>query len=194
MSKLKTGWSISVAIALVAIMCQPWVNQLSWDRQLILKHGQLWRLLSGILVHANTWHTLMNIVALGLISALFASRFKWHQWLALIISLTIIANSLLLLQTKTMDYVGLSGVLHGLVVYCALFHYYKRPIESRFILIGVIVKLILEEWLPHGLGDQHLIGIPIATKVHLIFSVTAVLLFCITHKISSRRNTSPIKP
>ncbi|CAG9001568.1 MAG: hypothetical protein CENE_03591 [Candidatus Celerinatantimonas neptuna] len=193
MPKLKTGWPVSIIVIFMTLICQPWVNQLSWDRQLILKQDQLWRLLSGIFVHANIWHALMNIAALGLISLLFASAFKWHQWLILIISLTIIANSLLLLQTQTIDYVGLSGVLHGIVVYCALTLYHKRPIESRFILTGVVIKLILEEWLPHGLGDQRLIGMPVATRVHLFFSITAVLLFYLTHKFMHCRNRSSTK-
>ncbi|MFM2483625.1 rhombosortase [Celerinatantimonas yamalensis] len=167
---------MSVAIAVLALICQPWMDQLSWNRALIIQ-GQWWRLFTGVLVHADLLHYTMNMAALTVITILFAQRYSATEWLLLIILLIGLANSVLLFDSSLNDYVGLSGVLHGLVVFCALRQFRDLKWESGAILIAVSCKLILEYFHPNGLGDQHFIHMPVATSVHRTFAIIAISLY-----------------
>lgn len=172
------NWLVSATIAFTALILQPWVNSLSWNK-LAIEHNQWWRLLSGTLVHADWLHCAINLVALAIISLLYAKLFNLWQWLALIATLVIISNSTLLYFTNVSDYVGLSGLLHGLFVYALLKQFAEHKIESTLLLGATTIKLILEYFHPSGLGDQSLLGMSVATSVHRTFVIIAVCLFIV---------------
>lgn len=160
---------------MLSLLLQPWVEPLSWQRDSIIYGHQYWRLLTGVFVHANLPHYLMNSAALMLIALLFGQRLSLKHWAIISLLITLIANSLLLLQHQTYDYVGLSGLLHALVLYAAMMSLSQAKLESILILAALGIKLILEWYFPNGLGDQQFIAVPVATVVHRYFSLTALI-------------------
>lgn len=89
---------------------------LRYDRQLILE-GQVWRLLSAHLVHLGWSHLWLNLGGLALVWALVGERFSERSWLVvLLIDALVTGLGLLILNPDLRWYVGLSGVLHGLLV------------------------------------------------------------------------------
>ena len=79
--------------------------------------GQAWRWFSGHLVHLGWTHALMNIAALVIIAWAFGPRFRAAHWLIISVGSALAVDAGLLLVGPGVDwYVGLSGVLHGLVV------------------------------------------------------------------------------
>ncbi|CAG9297152.1 rhomboid family GlyGly-CTERM serine protease [Celerinatantimonas diazotrophica] len=163
-------------VAIAALITQPWVNVLSWNK-LAIEHGQWWRLATGVLVHANWLHCAINLIALAVITLLYAKLFSPWQWLTLIIALITISNTALLYFSHLSDYVGLSGLLHGLFVYALLKQFPRHKIESSLLLVATAIKLTLEYFHPAGLGDQKLLGMPVATAVHRTFVIVAIGLF-----------------
>ncbi|MFM2483240.1 rhombosortase [Celerinatantimonas sp. YJH-8] len=159
---------------------------MGWGRFEIIYQHQYWRLLTGILVHANLWHWLMNVGALLLIAAIFGKQLSLKHWGIISLIMTLIANGLLLLQVQTRFYVGLSGLLHGLLVYVALHQFTRAKLESSLILTAIALKIYLEFIFPQGLGDQQLISVPVATIVHRYFCFTAIICFIIFTKIIKR--------
>ena len=180
-AKLSLGpWMVSVSIAILACAMQPWVNMLSWNRFAIM-HGQFWRLITGVLVHGNWTHNLINLLALATLTWLFGLLFDWKTWLRLLLVLTLSVNVALLWISSTVDYVGLSGVLHGVFIYCVCQQFSKRPIESSILLVGLFIKLILEWHYPTGLGDQAFIDMPVATNIHRLFITVSLGLLLLEH-------------
>ena len=53
---------------------------LRYERSAILD-GELWRLLTGHLVHGNAWHLALNVAGMGLVALLFGRDYSPGQWL-----------------------------------------------------------------------------------------------------------------
>ncbi len=87
-------------------------SQLAWSRE-GLAAGELWRLLTPVLVHASPEHLMANLAQwLGI--AWFA-RWGWKRWAAQVLFLSL-ATHAALLGTSLGLYVGASGVGYGLLV------------------------------------------------------------------------------
>ncbi len=131
--------------------------------------GQAWRWLSGHLVHLGWSHALMNLAALVLIAWVFGSRFRAAHWLIITLGSVLAVDVGLLLVGPGVDwYVGLSGVLHGLVVAGAAAMFAgKERATAALILVAVALKLAWEIVigpLPHA---AELAGGPVLVEAHL---------------------------
>lgn len=84
--------------------------------------GELWRLLTGNLMHSNGWHLLMNVGGLLLATLLVGHLFSKRHFIGLALSNGLAVGVLIYwLNPEINYYVGLSGYLHGLFIYGALF-------------------------------------------------------------------------
>lgn len=123
----KPWWSdIRWTLGLVAVMAvlnlglfgwapQPFqglIDYLEYDRQAIL-HGEVWRLLTGNLVHWSLEHFFLD-VGVFLVVGLLYERYltRWYPWLMLGTA-TLVGIALLLFQPDLAVYRGLSGVDSG---------------------------------------------------------------------------------
>lgn len=116
---LATGLMISrclLGAALMLIAAQLIGMETLQYQRLEILDGELWRLATGHIVHLGWGHALMNFVGLALALALFpgvAARLD-GVWIALGSALAI-DTGLLVFEPDIDWYVGLSGVLHGLL-------------------------------------------------------------------------------
>lgn len=80
-----------------------------------LARGELWRLISGHLVHLNAGHLLLNVAGLGMVWLLFAAEYTLGRW-ALVAAAGVLAMDagFWSLMPGLVWYVGLSGLLHAL--------------------------------------------------------------------------------
>ncbi|MEJ2453438.1 MAG: rhombosortase [Candidatus Thiodiazotropha sp.] len=116
-----------------------WQQVLQYQREAILS-GELWRLVSGHLVHMNAPHLLMNLLGLWLIWLLFFNRESsgilcFYRLPAVLIGS---ALTLLALNPEVAWYRGLSGILHGLLALGLL-----RQCESQRLTGGVLLLLFV---------------------------------------------------
>lgn len=88
---------------------------LRYEREAIVG-GEYWRLMTGHLVHLGWGHLLLNLAGLALLWALFASGYTLWRWLVIVLfSIACIDAGFLLFEPQLRWYVGLSGVLHGVM-------------------------------------------------------------------------------
>ena len=91
-------------------------EQLRYDRVAIMT-GEVWRLLSAHFVHLGSSHFALNMAGLGLVWYLTGHAMSRSQWIAVLaFSAAVIDLGFWFLNPDLRWYVGLSGVLHGLLV------------------------------------------------------------------------------
>jgi rhomboid family GlyGly-CTERM serine protease len=139
----------------------------------MVSEGQIWRLLSGHLVHLSWGHFLMNALALLAICGLFSSwmiprTFLW--WMAASACST--GLGLLWLEPQLGWYVGLSGVLHGLLIAGSI----HEAVEARSageramgiaLLVAIISKLAWEQAYGPLPGSEAAAGGRVIVDAHL---------------------------
>jgi rhomboid family GlyGly-CTERM serine protease len=112
-------WLLPVAIVIVLLIVmhggEHAAEMLRYQREAVLS-GEAWRLLTGHLVHADGSHLLWNILGLALVFALFAGEYSPGEWsVVMLASTAAIDLGFLAFEPQIAWYVGLSGVLHGLM-------------------------------------------------------------------------------
>ena len=141
---------IALAVPLAALLAiqasgAAAVALLRYDRAAIAA-GQVWRLWTGNLVHANPRHLLMNAAAFALLWTLFVRDAPLRCWLAVSFgAATTIAACLWFLEPNIAWYVGLSGVLHGIWAAASAWAWRR---ERRFALLTLALlaaKLVAEQ-------------------------------------------------
>lgn len=136
-----------------------------------IAHGQLWRLLTCHLVHLGWLHLTLDLAGLVIIWLLVGVAYSVRTWWLLILVIALgISGGLYLLRPALLWYVGLSGLLHGMLTAGALGQIHRRPVESGVILAGLTAKLTWEQL--HGPLSGALLAGPVVVDAHLYGSIT----------------------
>jgi len=159
--------------------------QVRYDRAAILL-GEGWRLFSGHLLHLGWVHLALNLAGLGLIVALF-----WQYWSTLkfvfvfLFSLAAVDVGLWWFSPEVGWYVGLSGILHGLLIAGAVFSFQRERAFSIAVMVIVIGKLAWEQITRTSAGTEKLIGGHVLFDAHLYGftgGLIAAILLLLSHK------------
>lgn len=145
-------------------------------------HGQLWRLLSGNLVHHSDPHLLLNLAAMLVAGAIIESRDYRHYSLLLVTSALSIGCAVLLLRPDITQFAGLSGVVTAAVVYLCLHGLYEGIVWRRLciimlaalclklsaeLLFGASLEQRLDETVFLPLSISHIVGALAALGIFL---------------------------
>ena len=151
-------------------------NLLELDR-LRIAEGEWWRLLSGNLVHYGFYHLLMNLAALLVCGYVFFLRCNlWLYGGLLLFSGLCVGLGVYWGTPELMFYRGLSGVLHGLIIFGFLFSFKQTPWINGIGLMLVIGKLIHEQSAAYQATDlQQLLPVPVVVDAHLYGAVSGLL-------------------
>jgi rhomboid family GlyGly-CTERM serine protease len=140
---------------------------LKYDRPAI-EAGEFWRLLTGHFAHLSNSHTLLNLAGLVVSWLLVGRNYSTAQWLVvLLVSLGTISAGFWFIDTGLLWYVGLSGVLHGLMIAGAVGGLKTLPTESVVICVLVASKLIYEQLLGPLPGSESTSGGSVVVNAHL---------------------------
>lgn len=118
------GWALPATLVAVILALQatgePALLGLRYERAAVID-GQVWRLLTAHLVHLDWAHALLNAAAL-LLCCYILPKLRAPGALAMLLlpAALAVSGGLLLLDPNIAWYVGLSGVLHGLLAGGAL--------------------------------------------------------------------------
>lgn len=158
-------------LLLACQLLQPW---LAFERDAI-HDGQVWRLLTGHLTHAGWRHLALNLLGAVLLVGLFRHSLSPWRWLVALLLMALATSAGLWLgQPRLQCYVGLSGVLHGVLVVGLgreVVHGERFP---RLVALLLAAKLAVE--CTHGpLTPAALIGVPVIPVAHLYGALGGLL-------------------
>jgi rhomboid family GlyGly-CTERM serine protease len=172
-------WSPLLAIGalsgLLAVGGEPARQWARYDRT-GLENGELWRLLTGHLVHLGFGHLWPNLVALAVIGALFDDVLKPREWLAAAVACALAIDAGLYVLDPGVDwYVGLSGVLHGFVACGGLLMVARREPIGAALTVGLGAKLAWEHWAGPVPFTAASVGGPVIVAAHLYGAASGAL-------------------
>lgn len=140
------------------------IHLLRYDRTAIAA-GEWWRLLTAHLIHLNFHHAVLDLGGLALLWALFARDFRpWAWTVVILITAAAIDCGLWLRDPGVEWYVGVSGVLHGVLAAGAFVRLRKGKFEG-WMLTGLLLAKLAYEQLHGALpfaGDM-----PVIVDAHL---------------------------
>ncbi|MEW8376494.1 MAG: rhombosortase [Candidatus Thiodiazotropha sp.] len=169
--------SISLVALLIALLPGSFTTELQYHR-IDLADGDWWRLLTAHLTHLGWGHLGMNLCGLWLIWYLFPAIRPALRYLTLLLFLMPgTALGLWLFSPEVIWYRGLSGVLHGLLIWALLEQLRKAQLISLSVLALVILKLIWEQWQGPLAGSESLAAGSVIVDAHLYGAVTGVILW-----------------
>ncbi len=161
-------WASGFAVLLVGLQLLPdGLHQSLWyDRQAVAG-GELWRLLSGNLVHLNWRHLALNVGALAIGIWLFHdARTPWG-WLLACLTCGLATNiGLWVFHPDVFWCIGMSGALHGLLIIGG-FDMVRAGDRTGYALLGLWGLKIAWEQLAGGLPlSTETVGAPVITSAH----------------------------
>ncbi len=178
---------LAITIACLAFTLAPghWASALEYQRE-ALQAGELWRLLSGQLIHLNPPHLLMNLAGLWLIWLLFfireAPMVTCLYRLPAILLLT--ALGLWLLNPEVTWYRGLSGALHGLLTLALLRQWRAQPTTHSLLLLLLIGKVVWEQASGPVPGSEAWISGRVIVDSHLYGTAAGGIIWLLEHSRS----------
>ena len=154
---------------------------LGYSRDLI-QQGDFWLMISGHLLHLNWNHFWMNMAGLLLGAVFFGAYFSLRIWLGLMLfSMLFSSMALYLLNPELQFYVGMSGVLHGLLVAGAIEEYKHYPKSGIILGLLLLVKLLWEQVAGALPGSESMAGGQVLVDAHL-YGAMAGLIFSLLHQ------------
>jgi rhomboid family GlyGly-CTERM serine protease len=174
--------AILSVIAFIGEYCvgESFTQILVYHKQLIAQ-GEFWRLLSGHLLHTNGYHLVLNLAALFMLWALHSRFYSIKNYIALFLFCSIFTSvSIYFFDPTLIQYVGLSGVLHGVFVFGALMDINAKDKTGYLLLLGVWLKIAHEQFYGASSDVSNLIEASVAVNAHL-WGALGGLLFSILY-------------
>lgn len=173
---------------------RPWVHAaLSYQRPLILD-GELWRLLTGNIVHLGAWHTFLN--GLGVLVFVLLCPVRWGAlgwtWRLCVLGLGM-SLGLLAFLPDLHGYVGLSGVIHGLFLLGLWPQVRRGDLIASGCLLYLVGKVGWELYAGAPVSDEAAIGGRVIVESHLYGSVVATALLMLDAGLTRLRRFADVR-
>ena len=149
---------------------------LRFDRGGIAR-GELWRLVSGHVVHLGWSHFALNAAGLVLVWYLVGTAYSAVRWLLIAsVAVATIGVCFWFLNPDLEWYVGLSGLLHALLV-AGIFARLHDDMNAETVVLAVLVaaKLAWEQIYGPLPGSEVTSGGPVIVDAHLYGAVGGIL-------------------
>ena len=148
---------------------------LRYDHNLIAR-GEIWRLVTGHLMHLNWPHFWLNMGGLVIVAVFFRQDCTSFQWLLLISgSCLFISAGLYWFDPAMHWYMGLSGVLHSLFVVGGWYERRRFVVSGNVLLLLIFAKLVYEQFGGGLAASEAMIGAHVAVNAHLYGALAGVL-------------------
>lgn len=162
-------WAVAVIAVLALVLAVAGDSAtalLRYEREPLMS-GELWRLVTGHLVHLGFRHLLLNLAGLLLVAFLVLDEFSGREW-AYVTLWGLFAIGLgFVWQRPDLDwYVGLSGMLHCWLTAGALRRLYAGHVDGLVLLAAVILKGLYEQLVGPLPGSESLSGGDVVVDAH----------------------------
>ena len=176
--KLKWHMLALAALMLLLGIGHEWVNPwLRYDREAVAA-GQVWRLVTCHLVHLNIWHVLMNLTGFLMCGFFFSDLLTRRLlWLWFGVESLVVGLAFYFIDTHLHWYVGLSGILHGLLILCLIIGWRGNPWLHSVVLALIIGRLTWEQTPGYNVDYlRHVINGRVYVNAHLYGSITGAVI------------------
>jgi rhomboid family GlyGly-CTERM serine protease len=147
----------------------------AWDRT-ALEGGEYWRLVTGHFVHLGWSHLALNLAGLALITWITGSAYSPLHWLIIaVLTIATIDAGFWYLYTNLDWYVGLSGLLHGLLIAGLVAGVRARDREALVLGVLVAAKLAWEQVVGPLPGSESTSGGAVIIDAHLYGAIGGLL-------------------
>lgn len=189
-------WTLAICAGAALIFSTPALQaHFIYDRSAIAD-GELWRLVTGNLVHLSTLHFAYDLTAF-LIAGTIIEIHGYRFFLTLcFFAATFIGVTLYYAEPRMFYFAGLSGVASAAVTYLCLHGLTEKGAWRRLcvvVLAGMTAKIGIELALGKSLlfetGTQGFVPVPLS---HLVGAGTALLLFALVHLSESGPRTCAV--
>jgi rhomboid family GlyGly-CTERM serine protease len=176
------------AAALLVHFVPGLVPLLIYDRAAIA-HGELWRLLTGNLVHLSDAHLTLDLAAFLIAGAIVEQRGYRHFATLCVSAAVLIGVAIYLFEPGLQFYGGLSGVVTAAIVYLCLQGITEQG-SWRWLCAAMLAGLSTKLWIELVLGKSLLLAfgtgnfVPVPLS-HLTGAVAAVILFALLRSPAS---------
>jgi rhomboid family GlyGly-CTERM serine protease len=171
-------WRVPLGIALLCVVLSlggDTLRELARYERNELLEGEIWRLVSGHLVHLGTGHTILNLSALGILVWLFDEVLDNVDWAFVMLASALGIDVGLYWFASEVDwYVGLSGVLHGVMIAGSLKLLAARAPIGLLLLVLTLGKLAWEQWGGPVPFSELTSGGPVVIEAHLFGALGGV--------------------
>lgn len=157
--------------------------------------GEWYRLVTGHFVHLSLEHLLLNVAGLALVWFLVGGAVSLVGWvIAAALALLAIDIGLLVALPELAWYVGLSGLLHGLLATGLVASWSLGRPELRALAVILVLKLAWESLVGPVPGSGSLAGGDVVTESHLFGAIggtVAGLLYRLYNAPPSQQQRTP---
>lgn len=173
------------AVWLFASVLEP---LLVYDRSAITT-GEIWRLLSGHLTHTNLQHLLLNSAGLALLWVLHGMHYNIPRFFSAALAIGLGTSlGLFLLFPDTEIYLGLSGVLHGLIIWGGILDVRAGMRTGYLLVVGTWIKVVWEQWSGASGATAQMIDAAVAIDAHLLGAACGTLFGGLSLLAARRRS------
>ena len=175
--------TLAISAAALLVHFVPGLGPLLIYDRTAIAHGELWRLLTGNLVHLSDLHLAFDLAAFLIAGAIIEQRGYRHFMTLCVSTAALIGVAIYWFEPALQFYAGLSGVVTAAVVYLCLQGITEQG-SWRWLcaatLAGLSVKLWIElvsgKSLLMFVGTGNFVPVPLS---HLTGSVAAAILFAL---------------
>ena len=184
------AWRVPAGLILVAAAlmlggdaAREW---LAFERDAI-RDGEVWRIVTGHLVHLGWPHFALNAAGLALVWTLVGGAYKPVGWLLIIFtSIAAIGLGLWIFNPQLQWYVGLSGALHGVLAAGLVMSYRQPRIETTILGLLLLCKLAWEQFNGPLPGSEGSSGGHVVVDAHLYGAIGGMLAGLLAWQIRVR--------
>lgn len=164
-------------------------RQLGRYERVAIEAGEYWRLLSAHVVHLGWGHLWPNVLALLVLGVLFEDALRPRQWIAtVLVSAIAIDAGLYYLDPGVAWYVGLSGVLHGIMAAGAVTLMLRGETLGALLAMGLCGKLVFEQVFGPLPFTAESTGGPVITAAHLYGAAGGFAISIVRYFFEARRS------
>ena len=169
--------TLPLLVILIAVIAFLFESNLFHYQRNLFESGELWRVFTSHFLHTNFNHFILNISAVALLWALHGQFYSFINYLVVFIFSAITTTlGVHFYSPEITQYVGLSGVLHGIFIWGALKDIENKDKTGYLLLVGIIGKVLYEQVVGPSKDIAELISATVAIDAHLWGTIGGALI------------------
>jgi rhomboid family GlyGly-CTERM serine protease len=168
-----------LSLIIISVLGQKFFLIFQYDRASVI-NGEYWRIITCHFVHTGWVHLFLNLAGSVLVFSLFLRLYSLLVWLAGAICCMISISLSFLFFCPTLEwYMGLSGLLHGLIIMGVIGEIKKGNMLYYLGLLMIITKLAIEFFIGPANYINQFINAAVITPAHLSGAISGIIIACV---------------